>query len=89
MKAEMTTTHIKTQKPVTDSELVKALRNSMGPIFAHFEEELASNPERVLDIRITAKPGKLNLEYGIGEVANVPALAQSGGGTTKPKESNS
>ena len=70
MSKGMTTTHIKTDRPVTDSQMVKALKNSMGPIFDHFEEELAKNPARVLDIRITAKPGSLNLEYGIGLVAN-------------------
>lgn len=71
MSKGMTTTHIKTQRPVSDSEMVRALKNSMGPIFAHFEEELAKKPGRVLDIRITAKPGNLHLEYGIGDVANV------------------
>jgi len=56
----MTTTHIVTNRPITDSQMVKALKNSMGPIFEHFEESLATNPERVLYIRITAKPGSIN-----------------------------
>lgn len=70
MRKEMTTTHIKTDRPVTDSQMVKALKNSIGPIFERFEEELAKNPVRVLDIRVTAKPGSINLEYGISIVTN-------------------
>lgn len=61
MKKTMTTTHVKTQRPVTDSELRRALQNAMGPIFEHFEEKLAVNPAQVLDIRITAKPGNVDL----------------------------
>ena len=70
MSKSLTTTHIKTDRPVTDSQMVKALKNSMGPIFERFEQELAKDPSRVLDIRITAKPGSINLEYGTGLVAN-------------------
>ena len=71
MKEGMTTTHHKLSRPITDSELIQALKNSMGPIFAHFEEKLGDWSEgKVLDIRIIATAGKLKLEYGIGDAAN-------------------
>lgn len=66
-KQGTTKSHIKTKRPITDSEMVTALKNSMGVIFKHFEEELAKKPGQVLDIRITSKPGSLNLEYGISK----------------------
>ena len=68
MSGGMTTTRIKTDKPVTQSQLLSALRESMGPIFSHFEEELMKSDGKILDIRISAKGFNVKIEYGIGEV---------------------
>jgi len=68
MPPKTVTTKIKTARPVTDSELLNALKNSMGPIFSHFEERLAEGDGKVLEISITAKDGKIKLQYGIGEI---------------------
>lgn len=61
-------TKIKTARPVTESELLNALKNSLDPCFAHLEEELLGGDGKVLDIRITVKSGKIKLEYGVGEI---------------------
>jgi hypothetical protein len=61
-----TTTRIKTARPVTDSELLAALRGSMAPIFQHFEEELMKGDGKALQIEVTAKDGKIKLSYGVG-----------------------
>lgn len=45
-KQGTTKSHIKTKRPITDSEMVTALKNSMGVIFKHFEEELAKKKTR-------------------------------------------
>lgn len=63
-----TTTRIKTNRPVTESELLNALKNSMTPIFAHLEEKLLEGDGKVLDISISVKAGKIELLYGIGEM---------------------
>lgn len=63
-----TTTRIKTARPVTDSELLNALKNSMTPIFAHLEEKLLEGDGKVLEISISVKAGKIKLQYGIGEI---------------------
>lgn len=63
-----TTTRIKTDRPVTDSELLNALKNSMRPIFAHLEEKLLEGDGKVLRISISVKAGKIKLQYGIGEI---------------------
>ncbi len=68
MSAKTKTRSFKTKRPITDSELLAALKNSMGPIFTHFEEKLLEKDGRILDIRIMAKKGSIKLEYGIGDI---------------------
>ena len=69
------TTKIKTACPFTDSEMLKALQNSMGPIFAHFEQVIGeSGGSAVLEIEVTAREGDLKLNYGF-RPANVDVEA--------------
>ncbi len=63
-----TTRTFKTSRPVTDSELLNALKNSMDPIFTHFEEKLLEGDGKVLEIAVSVKEGKIKLQYGIGEI---------------------
>jgi hypothetical protein len=83
MAKETVTKRIKTSRPVTESELLAALRESMGPIFQHFEEELVKGDGKVLQIEVTAKAGNIKLSYGIGvmlEAANAGREASAGRG---------
>ncbi len=64
----MFTTSYKTERPPTDSELIHALRDSMTVIFEQFKNEFLAEGSRQLDISITAKEGKVNLQYGTGEI---------------------
>jgi hypothetical protein len=65
MSEDTVTTHYKTSRPITDSEMLNALKGSMNPIFTHFEEELAKNGgEGTLMIEVTATEGSLKLSYG-------------------------
>jgi hypothetical protein len=59
------TTSIKTARPVSQSELLKAIQGSLGPVFDHFEEQLLKGDGKRLDICITAKAGKIRLYYGV------------------------
>jgi len=68
MPKDTVTTRIKTSRPITQSELITALKRSMDPIFAHLEEELLKGDGKVLDIQITAKGGEVKLLYGVGEI---------------------
>lgn len=62
--SKMKTKTVRLKKPITDSQMVNALKNSMGPIFEHFEQEIAKDGEKLLWIEVTAGPGKVNLKYG-------------------------
>jgi hypothetical protein len=62
------TKRIKTKCEITDSELLNALKNSMGPIFEHFEEEIAKSGGAVLLIEVRAQAGKVNLKYGFTDI---------------------
>jgi hypothetical protein len=66
MSKGTTTTRFKTSRPVTDSELLMAMKNAMHPIFEHFEEELAKGDGNVLQIEVSAKDGSISLKYGVG-----------------------
>lgn len=68
MEKGTTTRRFKTSRPVTDSELLNALKNSMDPIFAHLEEKLLEGDGKVLEISVSVKAGKIKLQYGIGEM---------------------
>ena len=68
MPKETTTRRFKTSRPVTESELLTAIKNSMTPIFAHLEEKLLEGDGKVLEISISVKAGKIKLQYGIGEI---------------------
>ena len=68
MPKETMTRNFKTSRPVTESELLQALKKSMTPIFAHLEEKLMEGDGKVLEIAITVKAGKIKLQYGIGEI---------------------
>ena len=75
-----TTTRIKTARPVTDSELLNALKNSMGPIFEHYEKVIEeAGGSAVLHIEVRAKEGNLKLSYGFEPVSpsNVQAMASA------------
>ena len=82
------TTKIKTARPVTESELLNALKNSLDPCFAHLEEKLLEGDGKVLDIRVTVKAGTIKLEYGVSHCpanvksATTPAKARP---SKKPK----
>jgi hypothetical protein len=65
-------THIKTAKPVTQSQLVMALKNAMGPIFEHFEEKLRESDGQILDIQISVTGCNVALNYGIGKPVSEP-----------------
>ena len=66
MNKGTTSRSFKTSRPVTESELLAALRESMTPIFQHFEEELVKGDGKVLQIEVTAKAGTIKLSYGVG-----------------------
>ncbi len=67
-KEKMVTTKIKTARPVTDSELLTALKNSMGPIFAHFEEEILKGGGKVLEISVSFETGRVKMQYGVHDL---------------------
>lgn len=66
------TRSFKTTRPITDSELLNALKNSMSPIFTHLEEELLKSDGKQLDIQITVNAGKISLKYGVGNDVSEP-----------------
>lgn len=68
MQKETTTRRFKTSRPITENELLTAIKNSMTPIFAHLEEKLLESDGKVLEISISVKAGKIKLQYGIGEI---------------------
>lgn len=50
---------------ITDSELMNALKNSMTPIFKHFEEVITeSGGSSTMVITISAEEGGFKLSYG-------------------------
>ena len=63
-----TTRTYKTSRPVTDSELLNALKNSIDPIFAHLEEKLLEEDGQSLQILVTVKAGKISLKYGVAKI---------------------
>lgn len=58
----------KTARPVTESELLRALQGSLGPIFEHFEGCLLERDGRVLDLQISVKAGEVSLKWGVGDL---------------------
>lgn len=68
MKKETITTTVKTKRPITDSEMLHALKDSMGPIFEHFEEKLKDSDGQVLVMEVTAQEGKVKLSYGFRSI---------------------
>lgn len=80
------TTNYKLRRPITDSELLTALKESMHPIFAHLEEKLAEKDGQTLEISIAAEAGKVKLSYGVYEtasLANARALQPDGVGVSE------
>ena len=58
------TTKIKTSRPITDSEMLNALKNSMGPIVEHYEKVIEeAGGSAVLHIEVRAEKEKLKLNY--------------------------
>jgi len=68
MPKDTITKKVKLKREITDSELLNAIKNSMEPIFIHFEEEIAKSGGAVLLIEVRAKAGKVNLKYGFTDV---------------------
>lgn len=65
-KHKTTTTKIKTDRPLTDGDLLNAVRKTeLNPIFDLFENELRKASGKTLHIAITVKPGDVKLQYGI------------------------
>lgn len=55
---------MKTARPVTDRDMLNALKNSMGPIFEHYEKVIAeAGGSAVLQIEVRAEKEKLKLSY--------------------------
>lgn len=77
MPKDTITKRIKTKREITDSELLDALKNSMTPIFTHFEEEIAKSGGKVLHIEVTAQAGKVKLNYGFTDIDPTNATAQT------------
>lgn len=66
---ESTTETIKLDRNLSESELLQALKQSMDPIFEHFEEKLVKEGDgKTLHIAVTVNEGKISLQYGIGPV---------------------
>ena len=68
MPKETITQRFQTSRPVTDSELLNALKNSMDPIFAHLEEKLLEEDGQALQILVSVKAGKISLKYGVAKI---------------------
>lgn len=71
MPKDTVTTRIKTARPVTVSDLLNALKNSMGPIFSHFESVIAETGGSArLQIEVTVDDEKVKLSYGFAPVSS-------------------
>ena len=68
MPEDKVTRRFKTSREVTESELLQALRHSMGPIFAHLEEKLLKEDGQQLSILVEVKAGKITLKYGVSKI---------------------
>ncbi len=65
---QTTTREIKTNRPVSQSDIITALKGSMEPIFDHFEQKLLEGDGKTLHMSISANGGKVNLKYGITDI---------------------
>lgn len=65
---ETVTTHIETDRKITQSELLCALKDSMDPLFALLEEKLLEEDGQSLQILVDVKAGKISLKYGVAKI---------------------
>lgn len=69
MPKDTITKTIKTNRPITDSELIYAIKDAMGPIFEHFESTIKDcGGSATLHIELEASNGKVALRYGFAPV---------------------
>jgi hypothetical protein len=71
MPKSTVTKRYKTARTVTNSQLLNAMKNSMRPIFEHFEIVIAeTGGSAELHITVTADAGNVKLSYGFAHIAN-------------------
>ena len=65
---ETVTTSIETEREITQSELLSALKDSMDPLFALLNEKLLEEDGQSLQILVDVKAGKISLKYGVAKI---------------------